>query len=106
MLSYLSMSDYFIVWPEFEAGKGFSDLYLMPRLGRYPDMQYAYLIELKYLKRDDTTTVVDKLVADARKQLQKYAADEKVQQSIGNTHLRMLVAVYRGWEPLLLEELD
>lgn len=105
MLSYLSMSDYFIVWPEFEAGKGFSDLYLMPRLGRYPDMQYAYLIELKYLKRDDTTTSVDKLVADARRQLQQYAADEKVQQSVGNTRLRKLVAVYKGWEPAVLEEL-
>lgn len=106
MLAYLGMTDHFIVWPEFEAGKGFSDLYLMPRLGRYPDMQYAYLIELKYLKKDDTTTSVDVLLANAEKQLRRYAADEKVKQSVGNTRLRLLAAVYRGWEPVILKELD
>lgn len=104
MLAYMSMTDYFIIWPEFEAGKGFSDLYLMPRLGRYPDMQYAYLIELKYIKQDDTTTSVETLLAKAEEQLRRYAADEKVQQSVGNTQLRLLAAVYRGWEPVALKE--
>lgn len=104
MLAYMSLSNYFIIWPEFEAGKGFSDLYLMPRLGLYPDMQYAYLIELKFVKKDDQTTSIDKLLEDAETQLRKYAADERVQQSIGHTQLRLLGAVYRGWEPVALKE--
>lgn len=104
MLAYMGMSDYFIIWPEFEAGKGFSDLFLMPRLGLYPDMQYAYLIELKYLKRDDTTTSPEGLLAKAEEQLRRYAADEKVRQSVGTTQLRLLAVVYRGWEPVALKE--
>lgn len=104
MLAYMSLSNYFIIWPEFEAGKGFSDLYLMPRLGLYPDMQYAYLIELKFIKKDDTTTSVDRLLSDAETQLRRYASDERVQQSVGTTRLRLLAAVYRGWYPEALKE--
>ena len=59
MVAYMGLTDYFIIWPEFEAGRGFSDLYLMPNLANYPDMQYSYLIELKLLKRDDMTTKVE-----------------------------------------------
>lgn len=76
----------------------------MPRFGRYADMQYSYVIELKYLKRDDKTTSVDKLLSDAETQLRKYASDEKIQQSTGSTQLRLLAAVYRGWEPVALKE--
>lgn len=104
MLAYMGMTDYYVIWPEFEAGKGFSDLYLMPRLGRYPDMQYSYVIELKYLKREDKTTSVENLLEEAEKQLRRYASDEKVKQSTGGTRLRLLVAVYQGWEPVALKE--
>lgn len=104
MLAYMSLSNYFIIWPEFEAGKGFSDLYLMPRLALYPDMEYAYLIELKFIKKDDQTTSADKLLDEAEEQLRRYASDERVQQSTGHTRLRLLGAVYRGWEPVALKE--
>ena len=99
MLAYMGLTDYFIIWPEFEAGRGFSDLYLMPNLANYPDMQYSYLIELKFLKRDDTTTKVESLMQEAETQLHKYASDERVKSSTGNTRLRLLAAVYRGWQP-------
>ena len=99
MLAYMGLTDYFIIWPEFEAGRGFSDLYLMPNLANYPDMQYSYLIELKFLKRDDTTTKVESLMQEAEAQLHKYASDERVKSSTGNTRLRLLAAVYRGWQP-------
>lgn len=99
MLAYMGLTDYFIIWPEFEAGRGFSDLYLMPNLANYPDMQYSYLIELKFLRRDDTTTKVESLMQEAETQLHKYAFDEKVKSSTGNTRLRLLAAVYRGWQP-------
>ena len=104
MLAYMGLTDYFIIWPEFEAGRGFSDLYLMPNLANYPDMQYAYLIELKYLKHDDSTTDVEKLLQDAETQLRRYASDEKVLSSTGNIRLRLLAAVYKGWRPVAMRE--
>lgn len=106
MVAYMGLTDYFIIWPEFEAGRGFSDLYLMPNLANYPDMQYSYLIELKFLKRDDTTTKVESLIEEAETQLRKYASDEKVLASTGNTRLRLLAAVYRGWQPEALREFE
>lgn len=106
MLAYMGLTDYFIIWPEFEAGRGFSDLYLMPNLANYPDMQYSYLIELKFLKRDDTTTKVESLMQEAETQLHKYASDEKVKSSTGNTRLRLLAAVYRGWQPEAMLEFE
>lgn len=106
MVAYMGLTDYFIIWPEFEAGRGFSDLYLMPNLANYPDMQYSYLIELKFLKRDDTTTRVESLLQDAEKQLRRYASDEKVKSSTGHTRLRLLAAVYRGWQPEALQEFE
>ena len=104
MVAYMGLTDYFIIWPEFEAGRGFSDLYLMPNLANYPDMQYSYLVELKFLKRDDTTTDVEALLQEAENQLRRYAADEKILSSIGNTRLRLLAAVYRGWQPEAMRE--
>lgn len=104
MVAYMGLTDYFIIWPEFEAGRGFSDLYLMPNLANYPDMQYSYLIELKYLKQDDSTTDVETLLQKAEMQLQRYASDEKVLSSIGNTRLRLLAAVYKGWQPVAMRE--
>ena len=106
MLAYMGLTDYFIIWPEFEAGRGFSDLYLMPNLANYPDMQYSYLIELKFLKRDDTTTKAESLMQEAETQLHKYASDEKVKSSTGNTRLRLLAAVYRGWQPEAMLEFE
>lgn len=106
MVAYMGLTDYFIIWPEFEAGRVFSDLYLMPNLANYPDMQYSYLIELKFLKRDDTTTKVETLLQDAEKQLRQYASDEKVKSSTGNTRLRLLGAVYRGWMPEAMREFE
>ena len=106
MLAYMGLTDYFIIWPEFEAGRGFSDLYLMPNLANYPDMQYSYLIELKYLKRDDETTDVEKLLQEAKGQLHRYASDEKIISSTGHTRLRLLAAVYKGWQPVAMCEFE
>ncbi|MCD8270168.1 MAG: ATP-binding protein [Parabacteroides sp.] len=104
MVAYMGLTDYFIIWPEFEAGRGFSDLYLMPNLANYPDMQYSYLVELKYLKHDDTTTDVEAKLQEAEGQLRRYASDEKILGSTGNTRLRLLAAVYRGWQPAAMRE--
>jgi len=42
------------------------------------------------------------LTQEAEKQLRKYASDEKILASIGNT--RLLAIIYRGWQPEVLCE--
>ena len=40
---------------------GYVDLFLMPRIEVYPDIEHSYIIELKYAKRKDSETVVQQL---------------------------------------------
>ena len=68
----------YFVTHEREAGGGFYDLALAPRLARWPDIGHAALIELKYVKAGDpppTPEALAKIKADAIDQLDKYSAD-------------------------------
>ena len=68
----------YLVSHEREAGGGFYDLALAPRLDRWPDIGHAALIELKYVKAGDpppTPEALAKIKADAIDQLGKYSAD-------------------------------
>ncbi|WP_288208217.1 PD-(D/E)XK nuclease domain-containing protein [uncultured Parabacteroides sp.] len=78
----------------------------MPNLANYPDMQYSYLIELKYLKHDDHTMNVEKLLEEAKSQLLRYVSDEKVISSTSHTRLRLLAVVYKGWQPVAMREFE
>ena len=50
------------------------DLYLAPFYFKFPNMQHAYLIELKYISRGkDTLQRRKTLLHKARSQLQRYA---------------------------------
>ena len=99
LLAYLNVTDYYITRTEEEMGKGFVDMYLEPFLSKYPDVRHSYLIELKYLARKDFSE--DKqhaLLADAKKQLKKYAADERIIKRTERTYLKCLALVFCGWE--------
>ncbi len=99
LLAYLNMADYYITRPEEEMNKGFADLYLEPFLSRRPDAKYAYLIELKYLKRgDDSEEKVKEKLVEAKDQLIKYAEDERVLKRGEGTTLKRLALVFCGWE--------
>ena len=68
----------YLVSHEREAGGGFYDLALAPRLDRWPDIAHAALIELKYVKAGDpspTPEQLAKIKAAAIDQLGKYSAD-------------------------------
>ena len=63
---------------EREAGGGFYDLALAPRLDRWPDIAHAALIEMKYVKAGDSAPTPEQLAdikAKAIDQLDKYSAD-------------------------------
>ncbi|KPA15640.1 protein containing DUF1703 [Candidatus Magnetomorum sp. HK-1] len=88
LLAYLNVTDYYITQSEQEMNKGFSDIYLEPFLARYPDLKYSYLIELKYISRKEYSEAIQQeKIKKAKKQLNQYAASERVKKSVGNTQI-------------------
>jgi len=53
LLAYLNVTDYYLTRTEEEIGKGFADIYMEPFLAKSHDVNYSYLIKLKYLTRTD-----------------------------------------------------
>jgi hypothetical protein len=105
LLAYLNVTDYFITHSEAEMGKGFADLYLEPFVTKYPNVKYAYLIEVKYMKRSEfTEEKMKELLAEAKLQLMKYAADETIIRRSGTAALKRLALVFSGWELKAAEE--
>ena len=107
LLAYLNVSHYFLTWSEKEMGGGFVDFYLEPFLARYRDMQFGYLIELKYIARNafDATKLTEK-IAEAEAQLARYAGDTRIQEVAKQVTLKQLVLVYSGWELVYRAEVD
>ena len=106
LLAYLNVTDYFITRSEAEMGKGFADLYLEPFMTKYPDLKYAYLIEVKYIKRTEfTDEKMTELLAEAKAQLTKYAADERIIRKNGGAELKRIALIFSGWELKAAEEI-
>ncbi len=99
LLAYLNVTDYFLPRTEMEMSKGFADIFLEPFWARFPDMGYGYVSELKYIKRGGLTEdILEKKIAEAREQLDKYAQDDHVVRAMGKGKLKKIVLVYHGWE--------
>ena len=101
----------YIVDHEIEAKRGFADISFAPQLERYPDIGWAMLIELKYLKKEDdaSPTVLAAIRAEAIGQLDRYAADHDIarawglESSGGHVKLVRLVIVFQGGDRVLCE---
>jgi hypothetical protein len=105
LLAYLNVTNFFLTWSEREMGGGFADLYLEPFLARYPDMQFGYLMELKYIPRSEFSQArLQEKVQEAEEQLRKYARDERIRDTFRDVALKKLVLVYNGWELVYREE--
>ena len=105
LLAYLNMTNFYQLMPEYELGKGYADFYFRPN-PQISDIRYAYLMEVKYLKRDEPESRIATLKEEARTQLLKYASDEIVAQTIGGAQLKLITIVFRGWEIVGMEETD
>ncbi len=107
LLAYLNVTDYYITRTEEEMGKGFVDIYLEPFLSKYPDLKYGYLIELKYIKRSEFSDEKQQEQLDeAKNQLKKYAADDRVSRRNKGTTLKCAALVFCGWELKAAEDYD
>ncbi len=123
----------YFVRHEGEAGGGFYDIALEPRLLEWPDIAHAAIIELKYLKPGDpepTPEALASIKAKAIEQLDRYSADPALAAKWrlkpvesptanlstyqpfnlstdgagGSVSLHRLVLVFKGGDCLLAEE--
>lgn len=105
LLAYLNVTDFYLSRSEEEMSKGFADIYLEPFTAKYPDVKYGWLIEIKYMKRNDESEEKQQtLLAEAHRQLAQYAADKRVVRRKQGTILKRLALVFRGWEMVAAEE--
>ena len=104
ILAYLGLTHYYIARPEYESNKGYADIFLQPRLLQLPDMVYSYCIEVKYAKRDASDTEIEKLLSNAKIQLNQYAASEWIHQDKGTTELKSIALVFQGWKLVRVKE--
>ena len=98
--AHLSLSQYFLLHSEHELNKGYADLYLEPFVAQYSDMQFGYVLELKYLKRReslDASVIADK-VQEAVLQLRGYLADPSLRRRYPSVQHIGLAVVFHGWE--------
>ena len=105
LLAYLNVVDYYITQSEAELNKGYSDIYMEPFMSKYPDLEYSYLIELKYIVRGEySEKVQQEKIQDAQAQLDQYVKSDRIQKSIESTKLIKIILVYKGWELIYCEE--
>jgi len=104
LLAYLNVVDFYITQSESEMNKGYSDIYMEPFLSKFPDLEYSYLIELKYITRSEyCDDLLQEKIKKAQEQLDQYAASDRVKCSIGSTQLKKIILVYKGWELVYYE---
>ena len=105
----------YLVSHEREAGGGFYDLALAPRLDRWPDIAHAALIEMKYVKAGDPAPTPEQLAdvkAKAIDQLDRYSSDPALvakwhltgTTDVSSVALHRLVLVFHGGDCVLAEE--
>ncbi len=107
----------YFVTHEREAGGGFYDLALAPRLETWPDIAHAALIEMKYVKVGDPVPAPEtlaKIKADAIAQLDQYSSDPALAEAWrlrgtgngerGTVELHRLVLVFHGGDCVLADE--
>ncbi|MCP5047340.1 MAG: hypothetical protein GY940_09230 [bacterium] len=95
---YLGLSNLFIVYPEKEMNKGYADLLLVPYTAKYPELNYSFLLEIKYEKSGLTAEdpKLPQLVRDAKRQIKQYERDEKFSRAMGKTQLIKLILIFSG----------
>ena len=102
--AYLSINSYYLTAPEVELNHGFCDLFLMPDLQRYPEVEHSYILELKYLPAKDYDAKGEAQWKDAVAQIHRYAEGPKVQLMCQRTTLHCIVMQFSGWELARVEE--
>ena len=105
MNAYFNLNPYYVTAPEVEVNHGYCDFFMMPELHRYPMIAHSYIIELKYLKKEDTAEYAAQQWAEAVEQIHGYSKGERVRLLTEGTQLHLVVAQIKGCETIQLEEI-
>ena len=103
-LALTSQNMYYRPVSELDNQEGYADIFLLPLLDIYKDMQHSYIVELKYAKSGDSAERVEELRQKGIAQANRYADTEVVRRHVGHTQLHKLVVVFRGVEMVVCEE--
>ena len=80
---------------------------MLTPLTRYPTLRHGYVVELKYLKRDDDSETRALSTQEAAKeQLRGYLADERLAREHPGVRFTGVALVFRGWELVNAEAVD
>lgn len=103
---YLGLTNLYIIHVEKELNKGYADIIMEPFLPRYEGIRYSYLLEIKYVKAGvkPEDTKIQKLKAEAEKQLTSYSLDKKLKKTLEKTTLIKIVLVFSGHEAVYIGE--
>ena len=104
--AYLSLNLFYLTAPEMELKHGYCDFFLMPDTERYPMVEHAYIIELKYLPAGAKDTEAPKQWEEAVKQIRDYAKDPKLPHYLQGRELHLLVVQLKGNELQRMEEVS
>ena len=105
-LAMTAQNKFFRPESEKDTQGGYADIFMLPMIDIWKDMQHSYIIELKYAKGKDSDEVVAKLREEAIVQANRYADTEVVKRNIGTTTLHKIVVVYRGMDMVVCEEIE
>ena len=106
LCAYFSMTPLYLIAPEMELNHGYCDIFLMPDRQRYPGVKHSYILELKYLSKNDGPQWAERQWDQAIGQVRTYAADRKVALMTHDTTLHLLAMQVRGSELVRLEEVS
>ena len=104
-LALTSLNPYYRPVSELDNQEGYADIFLLPLLDIYKDMEHSYIIELKYAKSGDSAERVEALRQKGITQANRYADTEIVRRSIGHTQLHKIVVVFHGVDMAVCEEI-
>ena len=92
----------FIVHDEFPAGNGYADIFIQK--ANPSKSKYEAFIELKYLKRKETTEQsIETKLEEGIAQISRYMKDERL---VNREGLKKYIIVFSGYEVVRLEEIE
>ena len=98
---FLELSKQYIVYGEFPAKQGFADIFIQKSSSS--TAKYEAIIELKYSSKTNGKGLVkEKLLEDAKNQLEYYMTDKRLEQ---RENLKKYMIVFIGFEDIIVEEL-
>ena len=102
LLAYLNVSPLYIVQSEAEMEKGYADIFLQKDYIVTEKTKYEYIIELKYIKKQEVKKIdLNKVKEEAKSQLERYAKSKKIREK-----LIKLIIISTNDKLLLLEKIN